>query len=118
MTKMTYVTALDNALAVVTDEATRERLEALKASIQKRNASKADKHYLTKEQKAALALTEEVYEVMEVGKAYSRDAVFALFPENVTTVGKVGAALIRLVSDGRVERSEDHRKVFYTRKGE
>ena len=55
---------------------------------------------------------------MEVGKTYSRADVFALFDADATTVGKVGAALIRLASDGRVERSEDHRKVFYTRKGE
>ncbi len=41
MTKMTYVNAIDNALAGIVDEETKERLEALKASLIKRNTSKS-----------------------------------------------------------------------------
>ena len=62
MTKMTYVTAIDNALAVVTDEETRERLEALKASLAKRNASKSSTP--TKRQKENEGVKARIAEVL------------------------------------------------------
>lgn len=113
MTKMTYCVALDKALEVVVDEEVRERLTALKASIEKRNASHSDKHYETREQKEAKALREQVLAYMEVGKAYSIAEVSKDFADS--TNGKVRSALVRLAKDGQVVRSEDHRKVFYTK---
>ena len=39
MTNMTYVNALDAALALVTDEAVKEKLEALKGTLEKRKSA-------------------------------------------------------------------------------
>lgn len=62
MTKMTYVTAIDNALnGVVTDEV-REKLEALKASIAKRSASKSSTP--TKRQKENEGVKARIAEVL------------------------------------------------------
>ena len=113
MTKMTYCVALDKALEVVVDEEVRERLTALKASIEKRNASHSDKHYETKEQKEAKALREQILGALEVGKAYAVADVAEMFADS--TIGKVRAGLVRLAKDGQIVRSEDHRKVFYTK---
>ena len=44
-TKMTYSQALDNALAVVTDTETREKLMALKTSLAKKHTKKKTEKY-------------------------------------------------------------------------
>ena len=111
--KMTYVQALDSALTVVTDVEVRERLEARKASIVKRNASHSEKKYETKEQKEATALREAILSKMAVGTTYATTDILALFEDGFTTIGKVRASMTRLAKDGAVERIEDHRKIYY-----
>ena len=80
MKKMSYVSAIDVVLAggEMTDEV-KERLEALKASLEKRNASNAGKP--TKAQVANLALAEKVAEAMTVGVDYTIADIKALVPE-------------------------------------
>ena len=115
--KMTYTQAIEAALTVVTDSEVRERLEALKASIVKRNASHSEKNYETKEQKEAKVLRSAILDKLEAGTQYSTADVFALFEDGATTIGKVRASLVRLAKDGDIARVEDHRKVFYALKG-
>ena len=62
MTKMTYVSAIDNALNGLLDAETVEKLEALKVSLVKRSASKTSKP--TKRQVENEAIKAQIAEVL------------------------------------------------------
>lgn len=113
MTKMTYVNALEIAIATVDNAEVKEKLEALKASIVKKNS--ADRKP-TATQKANAELKVAILDGMESGKAYtitdlmkSVDAVAELSNQRVS-------ALVRqLVEANLVKRDEIKRKAYFTK---
>lgn len=114
MKKMSYTGALDVVLSggAMTDEV-KERLTALKASLEKRAATKSSKP--TKAQSAAIALAERIVGLMEVGKSYEWKEIAALIPdvENVSAQ-RVTALMKRAVDSGRVAKEEVKGKMTYT----
>ena len=77
--KMSYSVAVENAInGNITDEV-RERLEALKVSLEKRNSRKANGP--TKAQKERAELAERVFSAMTAGEGYGSKEIAALIPE-------------------------------------
>lgn len=109
MTKMTYVQALDNALTLVTDVETKEKLTALKEQLIKRNSAE---HKPTKAQVANEQTKEQVLAYLtELGKGASATEVMVAceLPSNQ----KASALLKQLVDGGKVERVTDGRKTVF-----
>lgn len=78
MTKMTYVNAINEAINGNMTEEVVERLEALKASLAKRNAHKATG--MTKTQKANEEIKMKMVETMkEIGEAKTAGEIGSLF---------------------------------------
>ena len=111
MKKMSYVAAIDVVLAggEMTDEV-KERLEALRASLEKRNASKSGKP--TKAQETNAALAEKVYEAMEDGKSYSNADIKALVPELADANPQKLSPLMKLLGE-RILTEKVKGKVSY-----
>ena len=78
--KISYVSALNTVIAgeEITDEI-RERLEALKASLEKRNTRKSNGP--TKAQKERAELAEKVFGAMVAGESYGSKEIAGLIPE-------------------------------------
>lgn len=78
--KMSYAVAIDTVLKgeEITDEV-RERLEALKASLEKRASRKSEGP--TKAQKANAELAEKVFGAMVAGESYTSHGIAGLVPE-------------------------------------
>ena len=93
--KITYVEALDKAIEALDDVEVTEKLEALKASIVKKQGSKSKK---TTEAQAEIDA--KVLEVL-TDEAVSATSIFAKNAEGFGSVPKVTASLTRLVADGK-----------------
>ena len=112
MEKMTYVKALEIAIESVADDAVIEKLEALKASIAKKNSG-AKKP--TAQQNANAEYKVAIYDflcedgtalsISEIGK--NCEAVAELSSQRLT------ALVHQLKADGKVERIEEKRKAYF-----
>lgn len=112
MEKMTYVKALEIAIESVADEAVSEKLEALKASIAKKNGGTKKP---TAQQNANAEYKVAIYDylcgvdspmtISEIGKAC--EAVAELSSQRLT------ALIHQLKADGKVERIEEKRKAYF-----
>ena len=113
MTKMTYVSVLNDVLNGVELTAEHiEKLEAMKASYEKRNASKSGKP--TKAQVANAAIAEAIGAAMEAGVQYDGAAIAGLVPELAgATPQKIAPLMKRLVEAGTVTVSKVKGKNFY-----
>lgn len=105
MTKMTYAMAIDSAInGNVTDEV-REKLEALKAQLAKRNGASRKP---TKTQKANEGLKDEmvaaISEPMTAGEVAEHFGI---------SNQKASALLTALVNDGRLVREVVKRKAYF-----
>ena len=110
MTKMTYAQALEIAIAVVDGEA-KERLEALKASIEKRNS--ADRKP-TKAQVANEGLKEAILELLADGKARTITEIASEIEAlEGASPQKVSALLTQLKKANVVVREEIKRKAYF-----
>lgn len=110
--KISYVVALDTVLtgAEITDEV-RERLEALKASLEKRNTRKAGP---TKAQKANAELAEKIFAAMEPDVVYTTPEIGALIPElEGASAQKISALVRKLVQSERVTSAKVKGKATY-----
>ena len=77
--KMSYSVAVENAInGNITDEV-RERLEALKVSLEKRNSRKSNGP--TKAQKERAEIAEKVIAAMVEGQGYGSKEIAGLIPE-------------------------------------
>lgn len=76
--KMSYVVAVENAINGELTPEVVERLEALKASLEKRNTRKAGP---TKAQKERAELAEKVFGAMVAGESYGSKEIAGLIPE-------------------------------------
>ena len=105
MTKMTYAVALDVAINAVSDEAVKEKLEALKASIEKRNSGERKP---TKTQKENEALKEQILEaVIEPMTAGEVASAFSISNQ------KASAMLNALVKDGKMTKAVGEKRKTY-----
>ena len=109
MTKMTYVSALSAILsgAEMTSEI-QEKLEALRASLEKRAAAPHSTKP-SKAQREAAQFAEDVYELLKVSHEAMRCGEIAKALE--VSGQKVSAALSKLVKAGRIVKTQGEKKV-------
>ena len=113
--KMTYVKALEIAMESVKDKTeVVEKLEALKASIVKKNSAERKP---TATQKANMAYKGAILDFMEDGKKYTISELMKEVVELADLSNQRVSALVRqLKDDGLVERTEEKRKAYFSKK--
>ena len=106
MTKITYTVALDVAINAVADEAVKEKLEALKASIAKRNGGERKPTKTQKENEVLKGqILDAVVEPMTAGEVAT---------QFVISKQKASALLNALVKDGKMSKAVgEKRKTFF-----
>ena len=113
--KMTYVKALEIAMKAVEDnKEVTEKLEALKESISKKNSAERKP---TATQKANEGYKEAILSFMEVGKKYTISELMKEVVELADLSNQRVSALVRQLKDsGLVERTEEKRKAYFSKK--
>lgn len=113
MTKITYVSALDVVLngEPMTDEV-RDKLEALKASIAKKNTAERKP---TATQTANEGFKVAILEGLESGKAYTiTDIIKSVDAVSDLSNQRVSAIVRQLVESGSLVREEVKRKAYFS----
>lgn len=111
--KMTYVMALDVVLngGEITSEV-REKLEALKSSVARKNSSEKKP---SANQKANKDLQGAIAQALEVGKAYTVSEMMKVVPELAEASNQKASAMVRqMVADGILVRTEVKRKAYFS----
>ncbi len=113
--KMTYVKALEIAMKAVEDnKEVTEKLEALKESIAKKNSAERKP---TATQKANEEYKKAILSFMEVGKKYTISELMKEVVELADLSNQRVSALVRQLKDsGLVERTEEKRKAYFSKK--
>ena len=113
--KMTYVKALEIAMKAVEDnKEVTEKLEALKESISKKNSAERKP---TATQKANEEYKKAILSFMEVGKKYTISELMKEVVELADLSNQRVSALVRQLKDsGLVERTEEKRKAYLSKK--
>jgi DNA-binding transcriptional regulator GbsR (MarR family) len=113
--KMTYVKALEIAIKAVEDnKEVAEKLEALKASVAKKNSAERKP---TATQKANEGYKEVILAYMETGKKYTITELMKGVVELADLSNQRVSALVRqLKEDGLVLREEEKRKAYFSKK--
>lgn len=113
--KMTYVKALEIAMKAVEDnKEVTEKLEALKESISKKNSAERKP---TATQKANEEYKKAILSFMEVGKKYTISELMKEIVELADLSNQRVSALVRQLKDsGLVERTEEKRKAYFSKK--
>lgn len=115
MEKMTYVKALDAAIATLSADQSevKEKLEALKASIAKKNSAERKP---TATQTANEGYKEAILSAMESGKGYTITDLLKAVPEIAELTNQRVSAIVRqMVEAGEVSREEIKRKAYFTK---
>ena len=107
-TKMTYSMALDNALAVVTDTETREKLMALKTSLAKKHIKKQ-----TEKDKANEAIMDSIANILSDGSKKTVTEIMVALGNEYTSQ-KVTALVRKMKEDGTVIRTVDSRVAYFS----
>ena len=116
MTKMTYVSALEVAISAVGEGEVREKLEALKASIAKKNGAERKP---TATQTANEGFKVAILEGIEAGKGYTITDIM----KSVSAVAdlsnqRVSAIVRQMVEAGDLTREEIKRKAYFSKTAE
>ena len=113
--KMTYVKALEIAMKAVEDnKEVTEKLKALKESISKKNSAERKP---TATQKANEEYKKAILSFMEVGKKYTISELMKEVVELADLSNQRVSALVRQLKDsGLVERTEEKRKAYLSKK--
>lgn len=113
--KMTYVKALEIAMKAVEDnKEVTEKLKALKESISKKNSAERKP---TATQKANEEYKKAILSFMEVGKKYTISELMKEVVELADLSNQRVSALVRQLKDsGLVERTEEKRKAYFSKK--
>ena len=113
--KMTYVKALEIAIKAVEDnKEVTEKLAALKESISKKNSAERQP---TATQKANEEYKKAILSFMEVGKKYTISELMKEVVELADLSNQRVSALVRQLKDsGLVERTEEKRKAYFSKK--
>lgn len=121
--KITYAQALNTVLNdenIVLASDVREKLEALLASVSKKSGEKKD----TAQQVENAEMVERIYQEMEANRTYSIAELLKELPvvadfnakhENDMTTQRIVNLLRTLVEDGRVIKTTEKRRVYYTK---
>lgn len=121
--KITYAQALNTVLNnenIVLASDVREKLEALLASVSKKSGEKKD----TAQQVENAAMVERIYQEMEANRTYSIAELIKELPvvadfntnhENDMSTQRMANLLKTLVEDGRVIKTTEKRRVYYTK---
>ena len=107
-TKMTYSMALDNALAVVTDTETREKLMALKTSLAKKHIKQK-----TEKDKANEAIMDSIANILSDGSKKTVTEIMVALGNEYTSQ-KVTALVRKMKGDGTVGRTVDSRVAYFS----
>ena len=105
-TKMTYSMALDNALAVVTDTETREKLMALKTNLAKKHIKQKTEKY-----KANEAIMDSIANILSDGSKKTVTEIMVALGNEYTSQ-KVTALVRKMKEDGTVVRTVDSRVAY------
>lgn len=121
--KITYAqalhTVLDNENIVLASDV-REKLEALLASVSKKSGERKE----TAQQVENAEMGERIYQEMEANRTYSIAELLKELPvvadfnanhENDMTTQRIANLLRTLVEDGRVIKTTEKRRVYYTK---
>ena len=113
--KMTYVKALEIAMnAVKENKEVYNKLDALKVSIAKKNSAERKP---TATQKANEGYKIAILEFMEIGKKYTITDLMKEVVELADLSNQRVSALVRQLKDeGLVERTEEKRKAYFSKK--
>ena len=114
MEKMTYVKALDVAIATLSADQSevKEKLEALKASIAKKNSAERKP---TATQTANEGYKEAILDALEVGKGYTiTDLIKGVPALSDLTNQRVSAIVRQMVEAGTLKREEIKRKAYFS----
>lgn len=116
MTKVTYVSALASVIPTVKDKEIREKLEALKVSLEKKSASKGDRKP-TATQKANEGHKEVILDSMMEGEKYTITQMCKEFPftEELSNQ-RVSALITQLKKAELIERVEEKGKAYFIKK--
>lgn len=121
--KITYAQALNTVLSnenIVLASDVREKLEALLASVSKKSGEKKD----TAQQVENAEMVERIYQEMEANRTYSIAELLKELPvvadfnakhENEMSVQRMANLLKTLVDGGRVIKTTEKRRVYYTK---
>lgn len=121
--KITYAQALNTVLSndnIVLASDVREKLEALLASVSKKSGEKKD----TAQQVENAEMVERIYQEMAAGRTYSIAELLKELPvvadfnakhENDMSVQRMANLLKTLVDGGRVIKTTEKRRVYYTK---
>ena len=121
--KITYAQALNTVLSnenIVLASDVREKLEALLASVSKKSGEKKD----TAQQVENAEMVERIYQEMEADRTYSIAELLKELPvvadfnakhENDMSTQRMGNLLKTLVDGGRVIKTTEKRRVYYTK---
>ena len=121
--KITYAQALNTVLSnenIVLASDVREKLEALLASVSKKSGEKKD----TAQQIENAEMVERIYQEMEANRTYSIAELLKELPvvadfnakhENDMSVQRMANLLKTLVDGGKVIKTTEKRRVYYTK---
>lgn len=121
--KITYAQALNTVLSnenIVLASDVREKLEALLASVSKKSGEKKD----TAQQVENATMVERIYQEMVAGRTYSIAELLKELPvvadfnakhENDMSVQRMANLLKTLVDSGKVIKTTEKRRVYYTK---
>ena len=121
--KITYAQALNTVLSnenIVLASDVREKLEALLASVSKKSGEKKD----TAQQVENAEMVERIYQEMASGRTYSIAELLKELPvvadfnakhENEMSVQRMANLLKTLVDGGKVIKTTEKRRVYYTK---
>lgn len=112
--KMTYVMALDNALALVTDEATREKLEALKVQLAKKNKSGSSKPTKRQTENAEVLQPAVLQFLATVDTATATEVAKGVQVSFEVTTSRATSALVALKKSGKVVNTKTSKGSFYS----
>lgn len=112
MDKMTYVKALDVAIEALTDGEVKNKLIALKASIEKKNSAERKP---TATQQANEGFKSAIIAGMEENKGYTITDLMKSIPEIADLSNQRVSAIVRqMVEAGTLVREEIKRKAYFT----
>lgn len=112
MTKITYAVALDVAINAVSDEAVKEKLEALKAQLAKKSHGERKP---TATQKENVGFKESILEGIGDGKYTITDLVKSIPAIGELSNQRVSALVRQMVADGLLVREEIKRKAYFSK---
>lgn len=116
MTKVTYVSALATVIPTIENKEVREKLEALKTSLEKKSASKGERKP-TATQKANEGHKEVILNSMVEGERYTITEMCKEFPftEELSNQ-RVSALITQMKKAELVERVEEKGKAYFIKK--